>query len=249
MLKIEVGTISGPTILSPHDLPPQLRHGVLEAQREPEANNEDGGRLVVWASPLSSPVGAVKRTCKKCSEEWVADPVEADFFRGKGTSVPRICTSCRAESRKFQDAVLACSKCETEFAWPKEMALYATMFDWKEPHRCPGGCDGDRSEIRRFRGDMYAVAPVWLRKVEDIDLDAEPPPDLTPEQRLREVKVPKLDELFKGLGSGMSGGPSFGDLPRRSSLDDAVLTPKEEDDLPPENLPSPESLFSNLKKS
>lgn len=190
----------------------------------------------------------MKRTCKKCSQDWVVDPVEAEFFRGKGTAVPRVCTSCRAEMRKFDDTTLVCSRCETEFSWPKELALYATMFEWKEPHRCPGGCDGDRSELKRFRGDMYAIGPVWLRIVEGIDIDAEPAPELTPEQKLRETKVPKLDELFKGLGSGMSGGPGFGDLPPPTPSREQAAARKPADDLPPENLPSPDSLFSSFKK-
>lgn len=192
----------------------------------------------------------MKRSCKKCGEDWVVDPTEAEFYRAKSTAVPRVCTSCRAEARKFEDTSLTCSKCESAFAWPKELTLYATMFEWKEPHRCPGGCEGDLEQLKRFRGDMYAIGPVWLRVVKGIDIDAEPAPELTPEQQLRETKVPKLDELFKGLGSGMSGGPGFGDLPGRtpSREEAAAAKAKEEDDLPPENVPSPDSLFANFKK-
>lgn len=191
----------------------------------------------------------MKRSCKKCGEDWVVDPTEAEFFRSKGTAVPRVCTSCRAKSRSFEDTTIDCAKCDASFEWPKELALLGTMFGWKQPHRCPGGCGGDTEQLKRFRGDMYVIGPVWLRMVKGIDIDAEPLPELTPEQQLRETKVPKLDELFKGLGSGMSGGPGFGDLPGRTpSLEEMAAKAKQEDDLPPENLPSPDSLFSNFKK-
>ena len=187
----------------------------------------------------------MNRTCKKCGQDWVIDPLEAELFRSRGTGVPRVCTSCRALARKFEDKNIVCSKCEAEFAWPKELALYASMFDWKEPHRCPGGCNGDLEEVRRFRGDMYSIGPVWLRIVRGIDLDAVPERELTPEQQLRATKVPKLDDLFKGLGSGMSGGPNFSELSTPAAESPRT---EPEDDLPPEILPSPESLFSNLKK-
>ena len=183
------------------------------------------------------------RPCKSCGQDWVPDPLEAEFFRKNGTAVPRVCTSCRAAKRKLTDGTLSCQKCGIDFAWPKEMALYASMFEWKEPHRCPGGCVGDRSEIKRMRGDMYAIGPVWLRVVEGVDIDAEPAEELTPEQQLRATPVPKLDDLFKGLGSGMSS-PSFENLSGRSSVEPEPASGG--DDLPPENLPSPDSLFSKL---
>lgn len=187
----------------------------------------------------------MKRTCKKCGEDWVIDPIGAEFFRGKGTGVPRVCTSCRATSRKFEDTTLVCGMCESEFSWPKELGLYATMLDWKAPHRCPGGCNDDREELKQFRGDMYAIGPVWLRVVEGIDLDAAPSRELTAEQQLRETKVPKLDELFKGLGSGMSTPTFEGNITGAPSIDAPRSPP---DDLPPEDLPSPDSLFSSFKK-
>lgn len=187
----------------------------------------------------------MKRTCKKCDENWVIDPIGAEFFRGKATGVPRVCTSCRATSRSFEDTSLRCEKCETQFSWPKELALYATMFDWKEPCRCPGGCNGEREEMKRFRGDMSAIGPVWLRVVENIDLDAAPSRELTTEQQLRETKIPKLDDLFKGLGSGMSTPTFEGNITGTPSARLSKPTP---DELPPEILPSPDSLFGNLKK-
>ncbi len=191
------------------------------------------------------------RTCKKCGEDWVIDPIEAELFRSKASGVPRVCTSCRALARNFLDVQLPCSKCDTQFAWPKELALYASMFDWKEPHRCPGGCNGDLEEVKRFRGDMYAIGPVWLRRVRGIDLDAAPVEELTPEQQLRATKVPRLDDLFRGLGSGMSGGPNFSELSSNSGGSNSpsdTNRPAPADDLPRENLPSPDSLFSNFKK-
>lgn len=188
----------------------------------------------------------MNRSCKSCGNTWQVDPFEADWARSKNTALPRICPSCRADKRKLVDSQITCSKCDAVFAWPKEMALYAARFGWKDAHRCPGGCGGDREQIKRFRGDMYAIGPVWLRQVEGIDVDAEPVAELTPEERKREAKVPKLEDLFKNLGSGM-GGPGFGDLPPRPTPE-PTATPKQEDDLPPENVPSPDSLFSFGKK-
>jgi len=186
----------------------------------------------------------VNRSCKSCGNSWQVDPIEADWSRSKNTALPRNCPSCRADKRKLVDSTITCSKCETAFAWPKELALFAAMFGWKPAHRCPGGCGGDLEQVKRFRGDMYAIGPVWLRQVKGIDLDAAPVEELTPEQRARAAKVPKLEDLFKDLGSGM-GGPSFGDLPHRGAP--AAPEKPAEDDLPPENLPSPDSLFSFKK--
>lgn|GEM_PF-5846899 len=188
----------------------------------------------------------MNRPCRKCGQDWEIDPIEAELFRSGGTAIPRVCTSCRALARDFADTTITCSKCETDFAWPKELALYASMFDWKEPHRCPGGCDGDLEEVKRFRGDMYAIGPVWLRLVKGVDLGAAPLEDLSPDQQLRATKIPKLDDLFKGLGSGIST-PSFGGIPSGTPSRERVPAITN-DDLPPENLPSPDSLFGNLKK-
>ena len=187
----------------------------------------------------------MKRSCKTCGKPWQVDSFEADWCRSRNTALPRECASCRADKRKLEGAQLVCGKCEAEFSWPKELDLYASRFGWKRPHRCPGGCDGDHEQVRRFRGDMLAIGPVWLRVVAGFDIDAEPLPEQTPEQRARDTKVPRLEDLFKDLGSGMSM-PGFGDLPSRPVVDEP--TPPPVDYLPPEKLPSAESLFFFAKE-
>ena len=194
----------------------------------------------------------MNRICKTCGSEWVIDLIEAEWARGQGTAMQRVCPSCRADKRGLQKATLTCDLCAQPFAWPKELALYASMFEWPTPTTCPAGCGGDLAVARELRGDKLAMAAVWLRVVRKIDLDAPPPLDLTPEQQLRATKVPKLEDLFRGLGSGMST-PSFGELPSGTPAGDA-RRPSEDvvaasrDDLPRESVPSPDSLFSGLGK-
>ncbi len=188
----------------------------------------------------------MERSCKSCGDTWKVDPFEADWCRAHNTALPRSCPSCRADKRKLAGKEIMCSKCSTVFPWPKELVLYAAMFGWKEPHRCPGGCEGEHDQVRRFRGDMYAIGPVWLRNVRGFDLDAAPEEAPTAEER--EAKVPKLEDLFKGLGSGMSA-PSYGDLPPRPQTEkkpDPMSGLR--DELPAEKVPSPDSLFSFKKK-
>lgn len=187
----------------------------------------------------------MNRSCKSCGDTWKVDPFEADWCRSRNTALPRSCPSCRADKRKLVGKEITCSKCSTVFPWPKELALYAAMYGWKEPPRCPGGCEHDLDQVRRFRGDMYAIGPVWLRVVEGVDLDADPAGE--PEEDERERKVPKLEDLFKNLGSGLSS-PGYGDLPARPPKPEPEPTVDPKDDLPPEKLPSPESLFSFKKK-
>ncbi len=187
----------------------------------------------------------MKRSCKSCGTAWTVDPFEADWSRSRNTALPRACPACRADNRKLVGTEVACTRCGTVFSWPKELVLYAAMYGWKEPTRCPGGCEEDVSQVRRFRGDMLAIGPVWLRAVKGIDLDADP--DIEPTAEEREAKIPKLEDLFRGLGSGMSA-PSYGDLPPRTHRPEHEPPPPPQDELPAERVPSPESLFSFKKK-
>jgi len=109
--------------------------------------------------------------CHECGSAFSVQPEEVEWLATNGKDVPTVCPRCRAFAAGIQDESITCTVCGKVFIYPRELRLFARLFNWPRPRRCVGGCRISGPELtdvekavsdflRRMRSAAKLNAPV-----------------------------------------------------------------------------------------
>ena len=160
----------------------------------------------------------VARHCKQCTAAFQVTEIEQDWCRNQGVSLPRLCLSCRADRRGLQNETRVCGDCGGDFVYPRELALLVMTLSWEAPGFCLAACT-------RGTNQEAATNSSQLELVGLLEAISAPVVVSPTEASFRPTQP---EDLF------------------RSDIGTRKEETTEEPALPPEDLPSPDSLFKDL---